>query len=377
MAITNGPLGDGVIVHLICCLLFGVIGISNNALILRYFTKKQKLDQLSILYTVISVISLLLSSVHIIQFIFFYIPGIYYNYTIDAYCQSNAAIFFAAVAKILYMTGIRSALFIITLLIFLTTSKVKWKIFKIQTRMMKYMMTMGPGVLLVIMVINCFVELKCTAPFFLPWLGVTDAMTIIYFWLLLVLPTILSVACVVALFTVVLGGEVEAMPQKEAPEPEPVPQPSKDVKVEVGGITKKGSLKAPKKLEMVKQKVHSGKETLSTKFSERKAKIGNKFKNREVTKRTIITVMILGGITVLTIIPSLVVTLKKIYSEENLLVYNAKHTTRHFNIAYIFSTLLPSLNFVIIIPIVMMKRVTGINRYIHKKMGNVTTKTDQ
>ena len=350
MVSVEGNFDKTVILHIVLTLLLGIVGVACNALILLYYVKKAKLDQLSIIFGSLSGFSGILSLLMIINFIFFFIGDLYYDYGHAQECQSNFGLFIAACFKVLFMMSYRTIVYILTALIFLTACKVKWPIFKIRTQLLKYLIAGYPVMLFLVVCINCFIEVSCTTPFYIPWIGRTTTMTIIYFWVLQAIPGVLSLACLVFLLQVVTC-DPQTLPVEL--EPEQSKEGIAQRVLETIEEEEKGAVKKLKSsLSQVKTKISASKSNLSTKFE-----------GRQVTKKTIFTIMILTTTLLVTLIISTVVPLQSIYSNNDILYYDIHHTTTDFNTVYICTVLLPVLLLAIVNPVVLLVRVNGLHKF--------------
>ena len=350
MVSVDGNFDGTVVLHIILTLILGVVGVACNSLILLYYAKKAKLDQLSIIFGSLSGFSLVLSVLMIVNFIFFFIGDLYYEYAHAQDCQSNFGLFISAAYKVLFMVAFRTIVYILTALIFLTACKVKWKIFKIRTQLLKYLLAGYPVLLFLVVCINSFIELSCTTPFYIPWIGRTTVMTVVYFWVLQAVPGVLSLACLIFLFQV-----VTCDPQTLPAELEPAENKEGKVRrvLETIEEEEKGAC----------NKLKSSLTQVKTKLSASKTNISTKFEGREVTKKTIFTILILTFILLITLIVSTVNPLQSIYSNNDILIYDIHHSTSDFNTVYTCTVLLPVLFLAIVNPLILLFRVNGLHKF--------------
>lgn len=348
MGIQDGNFESCGLVFAIISLLIGLAGCKYNGIILTYYAKKLKLDQLSIIYGSISVLGGVMSLLMVINFIFFFLADMYYTYAEPQTCQSNLGIFFAASYKVLFMVAYRSIVFLLTALIFLTACKVKWSIFKIKTQLLKHLVTFFPVCLFAVIGINCFIEVNCATPFYVPWLSNSSSMTIIYFWILLVVPGIIALGCMVFLIYVIVFQSSSLLPENQVPQ-------SKLATIQEGNEPSASGNIVSQKLSNVKSKLTNSKSNLAAKFD-----------GREVTKRTIFTILILTTGLIVTIAASCILPLNNIYSDNDILGYDIHHTTSDFNNIFIFSELVPCFILAILNPLVLMYRINGLRKFCSK-----------
>ena len=355
MVSVEGNFDWTVILHTVITLILGAVGIACNSLILLYYVRKVKKDQLSIIYGSLSGFSIILSLLMIINFIFFFIGDLYYEYSHAQDCQSNFGLFISATFKVLFMVGYRSIIYILTALIFLTACKVKWRIFKIRTQLLKHLIAGYPVLLFLLVAINCFIEMNCATPFYIPWISTTTSMTVVYFWILQAVPGVLALACLIFLFQVVTC-DPQTLPT------DLLPGENKEGAIKRALETIEETIEEEEK--GVRSKLKNSLSQVKTKLSASKSNIATKFTGREVTKRTIFTILILTFVLLITIIISTVIPLQSIYSNNDILVYDIHHNTSDFNTVYVCSVLVPVLLLTIVNPVILLIRVNGLHKFV-------------
>lgn len=359
MALTEGNFDWSVVVHLVLTLALGVTGLGCNGLMVSYYSRKEKLDQLSIIYGSLAGFSLPVSALMLFNFIFFFVDDLYYPYAHVTECQGNFSVFVSAAFRVLYMALYRTLVYLLVSLIFLTACKVKWPIFKIRTQHLKHLIAFYPVVLFLVMCIHSFITVSCSTPFYIPWIGTGTVMTIIYFWILLILPGILALACLIFLLQVISCDPQTSPAEEKGAAKNPTLRITLDtIKEEAENVAGAGKIKTS--LSQVK-----------TKLSNSKTNIRTKFEGREVTKKTILTTLLTTSSLLTTLVISNVTPLRSIYSDNDILQYDIHHTVADFNNLYVCSVLVPVFLLTIVNPVILMFRVGGLRRFTGMVWGRV------
>ena len=402
MALLSEELGGSVVPAIILTLILSLEGLNKLFVVLSYFYKKKKWDQLTLIYLSICITSFVMSLTLLLHFIFLLGQGLYFELEDESVrCKGGVVAF---ITHNFFIITLRVSVFYNTLLVLLTTVKTRWPVFKTTTRALKIILAAYPACLLVLLLVHVIVDDKESCKFYLPWVSESDVMTFLYFWLPLVLPTIVSLCAVVWLSKVIctksltihlaefdagrsdedckgegsveewsveeVDGEsrvIDLSPIRESDTP-PVNTKFPNVRVEHPHL--KNYVRNEEEAEGGKAKLVKGLQHVGTHLSEKMNKTSRKIPIEiEVRKpsvswstdwstvkiRTITTVVMLAMVTIVTTLVSTCAVFSVLYTQG-----------KDYVLVYYLGVLLPAFKMIVVDTVILVYRVRGLRLYVVK-----------